>query len=92
MSNRFIYDNENDLVKPKATCACYTCAYRNKEFEDGYAKACCQKYMDPNCKPLGILFHDKKCEFYKKEGKSSSLRVRLINLIHSKIGKTKKEK
>ena len=92
MSNRFIYDNENDLIKPKATCACYTCAYRNKEFEDGYAKSRCEKYVKPNYKPWDVLLHDKKCEFYKKEDKSSSLRVRLINLIHTKIGKTKKEK
>ena len=92
MSNRFIYDNENDLVKPKATCACYTCAYRNKKVKDGYARGRCEKYAKPNWKPNDVLFHDKKCEFYKKEGKSSSLRVRLINLIHFKIGKAKKEK
>ena len=67
MENRFIYSNESDLVKPKTTCDCYTCIYRLKEFKNGYAKACCQKYMDPNCKPLAILFHDKKCEFYKKD-------------------------
>lgn len=67
MENRFIYSNNNDLIKPKTTCNCYTCIYRNKEFEEGYALAYCKKYVKPNHKPGSIVFHDKKCEFYKKD-------------------------
>lgn len=65
MSNRFIYDNENDLKKPEDSIVCKNCKFRDKNYEDGYKRATCGKYDD--YKPLDIVFKNQKCNYFIKD-------------------------
>ena len=69
MSNRFVVENENELVSPESTVICSTCVFRDKTTQNGYAKSICRKFDDvqSNHKPLAVLFENEKCKFYKKD-------------------------
>ena len=69
MSNRFVVENENELVSPKSTVICANCVFRDRSSKDGYAKSICGKFDDikSNHKPLEVLFGNEKCKFYKKD-------------------------
>lgn len=71
MDNRYIVENENELISPKDTLVCIDCKHRNKSTSNGYKKCICEKYndIDTNSKPDEILFENKKCKFYVKEPK-----------------------
>ena len=56
-------------------CAqCKDCRYWNggDYYSNRHDKSSCQKYMFPDCKPIGVINNQSRCEFYtevKKNGR-----------------------
>ena len=53
-------------VKPKDDILCKKCVYRDNGNFDWYKKAICKKY---DHKPLGILYDNASCEYFKEDTK-----------------------